>query len=482
MPSLPVYSNDGQWVWDGRDWLPIVSPDGSWRWNGTKWIPNVSTGLPGQTSRRGATLNLWGGSALATLVIMLVAVLIVARATSVSAGWMVGLSVSAVIAAGIAAVLAVRVHPTLAWTVPPTWLIAVVLIAVIAMVSSTHVPSMEEQNRVDVNQLTIPAPAESVAAGTTTKVEDLTVLSSSTGRLSSVDIHGNVLGSVAVGRDPVGWAGSHMDEWIANSGDGTVTRVNMDKWQVVSTISVGGRPVSLAVEGQVFVADQEGRSIAEIDPNTDRVVQRINLAHPPSMLISLLGQPGTLVVASTADGTVSCVDPSNRRGTVTVSVPGHPSRMLAVTDYTTQSVSPINLVAVLSPDERVVTLVNPDKCVITSSVAVGDQPISIISDITDFYVLSRGSGTVTEFRHLDPSHPQTIQVGAHATAFTVERSSGMWVGYDDGTVVRLGIQTVPKEIFSIGFPPKMMEASLNSVWVVSGDTRAVEFGLHYFVM
>lgn len=32
-------SPDGQFLWDGRQWIPTVTPDGRWRWNGSGWEP-----------------------------------------------------------------------------------------------------------------------------------------------------------------------------------------------------------------------------------------------------------------------------------------------------------------------------------------------------------------------------------------------------------------------------------------------------------
>jgi len=38
-PSAPVFSQDGRWYWDGRQWISAISPDGRYRWTGTTWAP-----------------------------------------------------------------------------------------------------------------------------------------------------------------------------------------------------------------------------------------------------------------------------------------------------------------------------------------------------------------------------------------------------------------------------------------------------------
>jgi len=33
------FSSDGNWWWDGKQWVSTLSPDGHYRWNGTVWSP-----------------------------------------------------------------------------------------------------------------------------------------------------------------------------------------------------------------------------------------------------------------------------------------------------------------------------------------------------------------------------------------------------------------------------------------------------------
>lgn len=34
-----LLSDDGNWFWDGSDWMPTLSPDGRWRWTAAGWQP-----------------------------------------------------------------------------------------------------------------------------------------------------------------------------------------------------------------------------------------------------------------------------------------------------------------------------------------------------------------------------------------------------------------------------------------------------------
>ena len=50
-----------------------------------------------------------------------------------------------------------------------------------------------------------------------------------------------------VGAAPIGVASGHGSIWVANSGDGTVSRIDAISGKVTQTIPVGGSPNSLVV-------------------------------------------------------------------------------------------------------------------------------------------------------------------------------------------------------------------------------------------
>lgn len=39
-------SPDGNFYWDGAQWISALSPDGHWRWNGAEWVPRESVSGP----------------------------------------------------------------------------------------------------------------------------------------------------------------------------------------------------------------------------------------------------------------------------------------------------------------------------------------------------------------------------------------------------------------------------------------------------
>jgi hypothetical protein len=37
--SATQFSSDGNWYWNGQQWVTAISPDGKHRWTGTAWTP-----------------------------------------------------------------------------------------------------------------------------------------------------------------------------------------------------------------------------------------------------------------------------------------------------------------------------------------------------------------------------------------------------------------------------------------------------------
>ena len=82
------------------------------------------------------------------------------------------------------------------------------------------------------------------------------------------------LTTISVGEAPTSVAATSTGVWVANSGDGTVSRIDPSTNEVVATIEVGGVPEELATDElaerpQVWVIDSEGRRMVEVQPETD---------------------------------------------------------------------------------------------------------------------------------------------------------------------------------------------------------------------
>jgi hypothetical protein len=84
-----------------------------------------------------------------------------------------------------------------------------------------------------------------------------------------------------VGNDPVAVAIGFGAAWVANAGNGTITRVPLagDK---IETIGLNDAPSAIATgAGYVWVLSKRSRKVIRIDPATRQVTKTVRLANPP---------------------------------------------------------------------------------------------------------------------------------------------------------------------------------------------------------
>lgn len=136
--------------------------------------------------------------------------------------------------------------------------------------------------------------------------------------LSLAEAYPDLLPQMAIG------AGSL---WLANSGDGTITRVDLAEGKVVAEITVSenfrwepntSTPRSVAASGErVWFPDRTGRAVSRIDPDTNRVVERIPV--PVDTFVFAIAIDGDdLWLTSPGDGLVLRVDAKNKRVVSTI--------------------------------------------------------------------------------------------------------------------------------------------------------------------
>lgn len=161
----------------------------------------------------------------------------------------------------------------------------------------------------------------------------------------------HVQAAIRVGKAPGAVAVAEGSVWVANSGDGTVSRIDPATNQVTATIGVGGRPTRLtAGSAAVWVANPEG--LQRIDPATNRVVQTLPL--PIGLGDVVLDADGCLW-ASLDDGTVRRLNPVDGRELASVSVASRGVSRLASGGGRLWAASSGALVAISLRDAQVTT-------------------------------------------------------------------------------------------------------------------------------
>ena len=91
----------------------------------------------------------------------------------------------------------------------------------------------------------------------------------------------HVLRDEIVGTEPVAVATGFGGAWVANSGNGSITRVPLvgDK---IETIGLNDQPSAIATgAGFVWVLSERSKKVIRIDPKTKQVTKTVRLANPP---------------------------------------------------------------------------------------------------------------------------------------------------------------------------------------------------------
>jgi DNA-binding SARP family transcriptional activator/ABC-type transport system substrate-binding protein len=133
-----------------------------------------------------------------------------------------------------------------------------------------------------------------------------------------------IVARTGVGLDASGLTVSGDAVWIANRGDGTVSRVVSGK---VTTVPVGHGPQRLAAgAGAIWVADALDGSLARIDPRAARVQRRIAAGRRP---VDVAVAAGSLWVADAGGEALLRLDPRTGRITQRTSLGATPLGLVA---------------------------------------------------------------------------------------------------------------------------------------------------------
>jgi len=91
----------------------------------------------------------------------------------------------------------------------------------------------------------------------------------------------HVLREEVVGTEPVAVATGFGAAWVANSGNGSITRVPL-VGEKIETIGLNDQPSAIATgAGYVWVLSERSKKVIRIDPSTKQVTKTVRLANPP---------------------------------------------------------------------------------------------------------------------------------------------------------------------------------------------------------
>jgi peptide/nickel transport system substrate-binding protein len=270
-----------------------------------------------------------------------------------------------------------------------------------------------------------------------------------------IDPDGNrITAEYSVGHSPGAVTAGGGSVWVANRLDGTVSRIDRDRQ--VTTIDVGGAPAALAFgAGSLWVADGDGREVAQVDPGSNKVRQRIPAANAPR---SLALAEGALWVVSGAEGDVHRVDLGhlNRRRKIPLGVKASAIAAGA------------GALWVASEEAGTVTRLDPRSGGVVEAISVGHAPSALAVGEGAVWVVDRTDGTLTRIDPDENSVSGLVRAGRDPTAVAVGEGAVWVAGGEDGTVARIdpaGPRVVTRR--KTGSSPSALAVAEGSVWTAA---------------
>jgi peptide/nickel transport system substrate-binding protein len=275
---------------------------------------------------------------------------------------------------------------------------------------------------------------------------------------------GTISAQFAVGRGPSAVTAGGGSVWVANTLDGTVTRIDRQRDRAV-TIPIGGAPSGLAFSGgSLWASDGEARSVAQVDPGANQVVQRIEVGNAPR---AVAAAGGALWVASSADGAVRRVDLEG--GQVTRSIP--------IGSSPTAVAAGAGAIWVTSEEAGTVTRIDARSGTVVRAINVGNGPSAIATGEGAVWVVNRHDGTLSRIDPATNAVSGTVRVGRDPTGVTA-RDGAVWVaGGEERTVTKVDPEG-PRVIdaIEVGSSPAAIATAGGAVWTAVVAPQAAHRG------
>jgi len=224
-----------------------------------------------------------------------------------------------------------------------------------------------------------------------------------------------------LGPSPGALAAGAGSVWVANPGEGTVSRIRAKR---VEVIDAGRAPVALAFGGgSLWVAQGEDGTVARVDPATDRIVGRVSVGNGVRALATGLG---AVWAATALDGKIVRIDLSSGRVSKRVVLGGEPSAVA------------VGSGAVWAAEEEsgIVVRIDPHSGAVLEQIAVGHGPSALAAGLGAVWAANRQDGTVSR---IDPTAGRVVATfGAGAAPSALAIADGaLWVADADGAVLRV---------------------------------------------
>ena len=270
------------------------------------------------------------------------------------------------------------------------------------------------------------------------------VANSLDGTVSRIDPNTNaVVQTIPVGNGPSGIIYTAGSIWVANTGDRTVTKIDADSGKPETTLPIGRRARLRA--GTLWASERTANRVVRIDPKSGAVVQTRFRSATASTGLAFGG--GVVWVANSLDGTVSRIDPTTNSVTGTIATGNGPAGVAVAADG----------VWVSNQFGGTVARIDPRTNQVVRRISVGNRPlgVAVSGDSVLVSVLQSGAGhrggtlTVRMNRALD-SIDSAVAYDTTSLPILRMTNDGL-VAYDQASGLA-GTQLVPDLAVSLPSP------------------------------
>jgi YVTN family beta-propeller protein len=262
---------------------------------------------------------------------------------------------------------------------------------------------------------------------------------------------------IHVGAQPTGLAYGAGSLWSANSGAGTVSRVDIVHRRVTRTIRVGVQPAAIAfAAGAVWVGDFTQNSVFRIDPATNRIVATI----PIDTMVGGFhaAADGSLWVSEYNAGAVVRIDPATNTITEHVRVGGQAHAIAELA----------GLLWVANTAGYVSAIDTAAGKVVGATIDVGHGVDGLVATPEGLWATTYDRGVVAL---IDPTSRKIVRrtrIKGHVAAIVLANGA-LWVSdFAHGRVTRIDRKTAAiRESRSTGAKPAALVRIGRALWVAT---------------
>jgi ABC-type branched-subunit amino acid transport system substrate-binding protein len=268
-------------------------------------------------------------------------------------------------------------------------------------------------------------------------------------------------GNVAVGEG---------DVWVLNNEDRTVSRIDPETKEITDRFETAGVPSELAVgEGAVWIGNAGGKgetnatvSVSRMDPDSGRITQTARL-RGEGFVFPVAGAPRLAVGAGAVwainpDGSVARIEPKGGRVVDTIEVKGGAWTLAAGDEG----------VWLLGDDGDVpaVTKIDPRRNRVTQKIEVGaNSLLGVAVGGGSVWAAANEEGVIWRIEPGPRPLLKTIDVGVGVTFVAFGAGSGWSGNYVDGTVARIDPRTDTVAARTSVGTPQALAAGAGGAWV-----------------